>query len=114
MCVQACLTVCDPLDCSAPRFLCNGIFQTRILELPFPSPGDLPNQGVKVMSPALQVDSLPLSLGGSYMVSQRVKNLPAMCETWVQSLGWKDSLEKGMAIHSSMLALENSMDRGAW
>ena len=29
-----------------------------------------------------------------------VKNLPAMPETWVQSLGWEDSLEKGMATHS--------------
>ena len=33
-----------------------------------------------------------------------VKNLPAMQETWVQSLGWEDPLEKGMAIQSSILA----------
>ena len=33
-----------------------------------------------------------------------VKNLPAMQETWVQSLGWKDPLEKRMAIDSSILA----------
>ena len=33
-----------------------------------------------------------------------VKNLPAMRETWVRSLGWEDSLEKGMATHSSILA----------
>ena len=33
-----------------------------------------------------------------------VENLPAMQETWVQSLGWKDPLEKGMATHSSILA----------
>ena len=33
-----------------------------------------------------------------------VKNLPAMQKTWVQSLGWEDPLEKGMAIHSSTLA----------
>ena len=33
-----------------------------------------------------------------------VKNLPAMWETWVQPLGWEDPLEKGMAIHSSILA----------
>ena len=33
-----------------------------------------------------------------------VKNLPAMQEIWVQSLGWKDPLEKGMATHSSILA----------
>ena len=33
-----------------------------------------------------------------------VKNLPAMWETWVQSLGWEDPLEKEMATHSSILA----------
>ena len=33
-----------------------------------------------------------------------VKNLPAMQETWVQSLGWEDPLEKGMATHSTILA----------
>ena len=35
---------------------------------------------------------------------QMVKNLPAMQETQVQSLGWEDLLEKGMATHSSLLA----------
>ena len=38
------------------------------------------------------------------MVSQMVKNLPAMRETWVRSLGWEDPLEKEMATHSSVLA----------
>ena len=33
-----------------------------------------------------------------------VKNLPAMWETWVRSLGWEDPLEEGVATHSSMLA----------
>ena len=37
-------------------------------------------------------------------MAQVVKNLPAMWETWVQSLGWEDPLEKGMATHSSILA----------
>ena len=37
-------------------------------------------------------------------VAQSVKSLPAMQETWVQSLGWEDSSEKGMATHSSTLA----------
>ena len=37
-------------------------------------------------------------------MAQMIKNLPAMQETWVQSLGWKDLLEKGLAIHSSILA----------
>ena len=36
-----------------------------------------------------------------------VKNPPAMQETWVQSLGWEDALENGMAIHSSILAWRN-------
>ena len=35
--------------------------------------------------------------------AQMVKNLPAMRETWVQSLGWEDPLEKGMATHTSIL-----------
>ena len=38
------------------------------------------------------------------LVAQTVKNLPAMWETWVQSLGQEDPLEKGMATHSSILA----------
>ena len=37
------------------------------------------------------------------LVAQMVKNLPVMQENWVQSLGWEDSLEKGMATHSSIL-----------
>ena len=37
-------------------------------------------------------------------MAQMVKNLPAMQKTWVQSLGWEDSLEKGIATHSSILA----------
>ena len=38
------------------------------------------------------------------LVAQLVKNLPVMQETWVQSLGWEDPLEKGKATHSSILA----------
>jgi len=38
------------------------------------------------------------------LVAQTVKCLPAMWETWVQSLGWEDPLEKEMATHSSPLA----------
>ena len=39
-----------------------------------------------------------------FLVTQIVKNLPAIRETWVRSLGWEDPLEKGMATHSSILA----------
>ena len=41
---------------------------------------------------------------GASLVAQMVKNLPAMWETWVQSLGWRDPLEKGKATHSSIWA----------
>ena len=50
---------------------------------------------------------------GASLVAQTVKNLPAMQETWVRSLGWEDSLQEGMATHSSILAWRIPMDRGA-
>ena len=43
-------------------------------------------------------------LGGASLVAQMVKNLPAMQEIHVRSLGWEDPLEKGTATHSSVLA----------
>ena len=46
----------------------------------------------------------------AFLVAQRLKHLPAMRETWVRSLDQEDPLEKEMATHSSILA----MDRGAW
>ena len=48
------------------------------------------------------------------LVTQLVKNPPAMQETLVQSLGWEDPPEEGMATHSSILAWSIPMDRGAW
>ena len=42
----------------------------------------------------------------AFLVAQAVKNLPAMQETWVQSLGREDLLEKGMATHSSRMAIK--------
>ena len=48
------------------------------------------------------------------LVAQKVKNPPAMRETWVQSLGREDPLEEGMATHSSILVWRIPMDRGAW
>ena len=49
----------------------------------------------------LLLSSIPL---WSSLVAQLVKNLPAMPETWVRSLGWEDPLEEGMATHFSILA----------
>ena len=48
------------------------------------------------------------------LVAQTVNNLPAMWETWVQSLSWEDPLEKEKATHSSILACRIPMDMGAW
>ena len=47
-------------------------------------------------------------------MAQMVKNPPAMREIWVQSLGWEDALEEGMATHASILAWRISIARGAW
>ena len=46
----------------------------------------------------------PLQYSCASLVADLVKNLPAMGETWVRSLGWEDPLEKGKATHSSILA----------
>ena len=48
------------------------------------------------------------------LMAQMVKNPSAMQKTWVPSLGWEDSLEKGMATYSSILAWETAMGRRAW
>jgi len=56
----------------------------------------------------LNSESLDLSI--AFLVAQMVKNLPAMQETWVRSLGWDDPLEEGMATHSSILARRIPME----
>jgi len=58
--------------------------------------------------------SYPLQYSWASLVAQSVKNPPAVQETWVQSLGWKEPLEEGMATHSSVLAWRIPLDRGAW
>ena len=45
-------------------------------------------------------------------MAQLIKNLPALWEIWVRSLGWEDPLEKGMATHSSILAMEDPIVHG--
>ena len=47
-------------------------------------------------------------------MAKMVKNLPAMRETRVPSLGWEDPLEDGMTTYSSILAWRIPIDRGAW
>ena len=63
-------------------------------------PGSIPGLG----SPREGI-GYPLQYSWASQVAQMVKNLPALRETWVGSLGWEDSsLEKGKATHSSILA----------
>ena len=73
--LQSCPTLCNPMDCSPPGSSIHGIFQARVLEW-------------------------------SAIVAKTVKkkNLLAMQETQVQSLGQEDSLQKEMATHSCILA----------
>ena len=56
---QSCPTLCDPTEFSRPEYWSGW---------PFPSPGDLPNPGIKPRSPALQADSLPAEPRGSLNV----------------------------------------------
>ena len=53
----------------------------------------------------------PLQYSWASLVTQLVKNLPAMWETWVQSLGWEDSLVEGKGYPLQYSGLENSMDK---
>ena len=59
-------------------------------------------------------DRLPHQQSWTSLVAQIVKNLAAIWETWVRSLGWEDHLEKGMETHFSVLAGRIPLDRGAW
>ena len=63
-------------------------------------PGSIPGSGKS----AGEGIGYPLQYSWASLVAQLVKNPPAVQETWVQSLGWEDPLEKGKATHSSILA----------
>ena len=59
-----------------------------------PGSGRSPGEGI----------GYPFQCSRAFLVAQLVKNPPAMQDTWAQSLGWEDPLEKGKATHSSILA----------
>ena len=63
-------------------------------------PGSIPQLGWS----AGEGIGYPLQYSWASLVGQLAKNLPAMQETWVRSLGWEDPLEKGTTTHSSILA----------
>ena len=70
VCAQSCPTLCNPLDCSPPGSSVHGILRQGYWSgLSFLPPGDLPNPGIKPVSPvslALQVDSLPIESLGKF------------------------------------------------
>ena len=86
--------------------------------LPRRPPGEFSNPGIEPMCPvsaALVGEFFTTSTTfRTSLVAQTVKNLPAMQDTQVQSLGWEDTLEKGMASHSSIVSWRIQMDKGAW
>ena len=73
-------------------------------------PGSIPGLGI---FPGEKI-GYPLQYSWASLLLQSVKNLPAMQEIWIRSLGWEDPLEEGMATHSSILVWRIPMDRGAW
>ena len=104
---QSCPTFCDPWAVAWQGYLSMGLYLwdspskntgvgcCALLQGTFPTQGF--NPCLLCLLYLQEVGSLPL-------VAQLVKNLPAMWETWVQSLGWGDPLEKGRATHSNILA----------
>ena len=90
--LQSCPTPSDPMDCSLPGSSIHGILQARVLEW-----------GAIAFSKICPLGDYNVSVWAS-LVAQLVKNLPAMQEIRLRSLGWEDPLEKEMATHSSILA----------
>ena len=75
---------------------------------------EVPNQELPRSDRLPEGIGYPLQYSWASLVSQTVKNSPAMRETWVRSLGWEYPMEEGMAIHSSILPWRIPMDRRAW
>ena len=123
--LQLCMTFCNAMGCSLPVSV-HGILQARILEwIAKHPPGDLPYPGIQPTSPmsptmagsfsttsetweAQILHKCNQSLGTS-LVAQRVKNMPAMQETWVWYLCWEDSPKEGNIYPLQYPCLENSM-----
>ena len=132
--LQSHLNLCNPMDYSPPgssvrgdspgkntRVGCHALLQ-QIFPREYLGKG---NKSTTPTSPALAGRFFTLAQPGkphqallqvfsSFLVAQTVKNLTAMREMGVRSLGWEDLLEKGMVTHSSILAWRISTDRGAW
>ena len=106
---QSCLTLCDPMNCSMPGLTVHHqlleFTQTHIHRV-----GDAiqqcrrPQFNSWVGKILWRRDRLPSLVFLGFPCGSAGKNLPAMWETWVWSLGWEDPLEKGKATHASILA----------
>ena len=121
VCAQLCLILCDLMDCTLPGSSVHGILKAKILEwiaisysresyqgFPGSSVGkeSACNAGDPGLIPGSERsprEAIGYSLQYSWtsLVVRRVKNPPAMWETWVRSLGWENPLEEGMATHPS-------------
>ena len=95
--IQSCPTLFDPLTIySPPDSSVHGILQARILEwLPFPSPGDLPNPGIKLRFPALQADSLLSGSPGKPRDCQNLHSNLTPAGRWICSDSGQNPLPGG-------------------
>ena len=69
---------------------------------------------LKILKSILIVNYIMTIYIWASLVAHMVKNLLAKPQTWVQSLGWKESMEEGMATHCSILAWRILKDKGTW
>ena len=100
---QSCLTLSDPMDCSLPGSSVHGILQAGVLEWgAIALVHGLANSRTRLSDFYFHFQRM-LFVGLPWWL-RWVKNLPAMWETQIQSLSGEDTLEKGMATHSSVLA----------
>ena len=99
--LQSCLTLCDPMDRSLPGSSVHGIFQARVLEwMPFPSPVDLPDPGIKpasLRSPALVGRFFTTSATWETHIKQYIK----ANETGFQPFFFTPSIEAHSYTHTS-------------
>ena len=106
--LQLCPTLCDPMDCSPQAPVSMGFSRQEYQNwLPFPPPGDLPNLGIEPVSlaaPAMQVDSLSLSLWRSPRPAVMLKNYFGQKMQKNNSGTENVDNAQAMAPHSSTLA----------
>ena len=105
MWAQSCPILCDPVDWSPPSFSVHGILLARVMEWVAISFSKVHIGLTKIVQGVTNSQTQQSDFHfGATLVARLVKNLPAMQDTWVQSLGWADPPKKRKATHSSILA----------